>query len=646
MIKNANFIQPNKFNQHMTFWKTKEPSRTIPSSTRKSPVTDQPATVPEHEVKEIQRLLSWEALALQARSNHVGHARRRAKDQRNEDFLGPGRLSFARKSLLSVSLILHDVVDLAQMMAPSCCVFRFVWRAGAWNSAHCSPADFGRRPPTDATREWASQILARKKQAHGSHPGTIGNDAFRDWKAIQILLGSNWCGWTFRESRTQDTHYRVQRSRNGMELPKQLTISTQKKQQRWHDLSPPSQQQMRAWTALALFRHRTKSQKMRRDNTHPTPTKCTPFSHYPFDVPRVLAVSQRLWRRWVPGSTSNNRGMTVENPSHHQDYCRDLCSEDRARTDANDEVLAGWRNMYRASYQRQFASSTVLDCERRRDLQPVNLHMSEKTIENVNLDRFLWFHAAGFSEALHSYFHFFLVLDVSVYLLTSNTESCDEVSAGVVVWAGRYRRRWRRSRWRSCAGCLSRSQSCRSTWRGRTGKRRWSAGRGKRRSRATQRETLIMDGMRMKVTNAWTALSQCGCDVSVTKTRHLTACRRAQTSRMLCLCLLVYVMYFRVTVVIVHIGLEGVLVVMYFCVAILFVNCCIRRYSLYRLRRNSLINQEPQVVHSSIHCNQFSCHFWCDVISDRWSSGMYTHDPHRVSPRKGGSFFKKHNFDE
>ena len=37
----------------------------------------------------------------------------------------------------------------------------------------------------------------------------------------------------------------------------------------------------------------------------------------------------------------------------------------------------------------------------------------------------------------------------------------------------------------------------------------------------------------------------------------------------------------RVTVVIVHIGLEGVLVVMYFFVAILFVNCCIRRYSLY-----------------------------------------------------------------
>ena len=36
----------------------------------------------------------------------------------------------------------------------------------------------------------------------------------------------------------------------------------------------------------------------------------------------------------------------------------------------------------------------------------------------------------------------------------------------------------------------------------------------------------------------------------------------------------------RVTVV--HIGHEGVLVVIHFCVAILFVNCCIRRCSLYR----------------------------------------------------------------
>ena len=45
------------------------------------------------------------------------------------------------------------------------------------------------------------------------------------------------------------------------------------------------------------------------------------------------------------------------------------------------------------------------------------------------------------------------------------------------------------------------------------------------------------DGM----TDSRDDLSQCGCDTCVMKTRHLTACRRAQTSRMLCLCLSVYV---------------------------------------------------------------------------------------------------------
>ena len=74
----------------------------------------------------------------------------------------------------------------------------------------------------------------------------------------------------------------------------------------------------------------------------------------------------------------------------------------------------------------------------------------------------------------------------------------------------------------------------------RKGKRRGSAGRGKRRSRATQRETLIMDGMWMKVKDSRDDLSKCGCDVSVRRTRHLTACRRAQTY-MLRMCLSVYV---------------------------------------------------------------------------------------------------------
>ena len=50
----------------------------------------------------------------------------------------------------------------------------------------------------------------------------------------------------------------------------------------------------------------------------------------------------------------------------------------------------------------------------------------------------------------------------------------------------------------------------------------------------------------------------------------------------------------RVTVVIVHIGLEGVLVVIHFCVAILFVNCCIRRRSLYRMRMGNSIPQNHE----------------------------------------------------
>ena len=47
--------------------------------------------------------------------------------------------------------------------------------------------------------------------------------------------------------------------------------------------------------------------------------------------------------------------------------------------------------------------------------------------------------------------------------------------------------------------------------------------------------------------------------------------------------------------------------------------------------KNSLIDHEPHMVHSWIHCSRFSCHFWWDVVFDCWSSGMKTHDPHRVS---------------
>ena len=122
--------------------------------------------------------------------------------------------------------------------------------------------------------------------------------------------------------------------------------------------------------------------------------------------------------------------------------------------------------------------------------------------------------------------------------------------------------------------------SDRSTWRGRKGKRRGSAGRGKRRSRATQRETLIMDGMWMKVKDSRDDLSQCGCDTCVMKDKTSNS---VQACSDLAHVVLVLVGVRRVTVV--HIGYEGVLVVIHFCVAILFVIFCIRRCSLYTPRR-------------------------------------------------------------
>ena len=71
------------------------------------------------------------------------------------------------------------------------------------------------------------------------------------------------------------------------------------------------------------------------------------------------------------------------------------------------------------------------------------------------------------------------------------------------------------------------------------------------------------------------------CDVSVRMTSQTSTSVQACSD----LAHVVLVIVRRVTVVIVHIGLEGVLVVKHFYVAILFVNCCIRRCSLYTPRR-------------------------------------------------------------
>ena len=52
----------------------------------------------------------------------------------------------------------------------------------------------------------------------------------------------------------------------------------------------------------------------------------------------------------------------------------------------------------------------------------------------------------------------------------------------------------------------------------------------------------------------------------------------------------------RVTVV--HIGHEGVLVIIHFCIAILFVNCCIRRCFLY----NPCLHVKPLRQQGAVSC--------------------------------------------
>ena len=65
--------------------------------------------------------------------------------------------------------------------------------------------------------------------------------------------------------------------------------------------------------------------------------------------------------------------------------------------------------------------------------------------------------------------------------------------------------------------------------------------RGKRRSRATQRETLIMDGMWMKVKDSRDDLSQCGCDTCVMKDKTSNSVQACSDLAHVVLVLVVYV---------------------------------------------------------------------------------------------------------
>ena len=83
----------------------------------------------------------------------------------------------------------------------------------------------------------------------------------------------------------------------------------------------------------------------------------------------------------------------------------------------------------------------------------------------------------------------------------------------------------------------------------------------------------------------------------------------------------------RVTVV--HIGLEGVLVVIHFCVAILFVNCCIRRCSLYKnvgsfLPPASTRSQVSFAPNSSI----FARAVWVLTVENCSCLHILAHTPH------------------
>ena len=49
------------------------------------------------------------------------------------------------------------------------------------------------------------------------------------------------------------------------------------------------------------------------------------------------------------------------------------------------------------------------------------------------------------------------------------------------------------------------------------------------------------------------------------------------------------------------------------------------------VEEDSLMNQEPQMVHNWMYCNQFSSYLMRCGFFDHWSNGQKTHNPHRAS---------------
>ena len=94
--------------------------------------------------------------------------------------------------------------------------------------------------------------------------------------------------------------------------------------------------------------------------------------------------------------------------------------------------------------------------------------------------------------------------------------------------------------------------------------------------------------MEMKVKDSRDDLSQCGCDT----------CDEDKTSNSVKACSVLHVALVLVAVRVTVVSHEEVVVVIYFCVAILFVICCIKRCTLYISSTCTLM---PNTLTSSVN---------------------------------------------
>ena len=145
------------------------------------------------------------------------------------------------------------------------------------------------------TRELYSFRHVKKYKHMNLIPGSWATIHPATQKATQILLSSNWWGWTFRESHTQDTLSSAQRrwlmnrvhsttKNNGPSRPKKKQQSDMIK-----ILSGKKNACFDSSNVVQTTNATPSSKKIRKENTHPASRIYTPFSHNLFDVPQSAA---------------------------------------------------------------------------------------------------------------------------------------------------------------------------------------------------------------------------------------------------------------------------------------------------------------------------------------------------------------------